>query len=67
MPSTFKFGSNIKLDIISQKYDPEWDALVDLSDEDFLNHKDKLKMVIQPLLNDYSVNSSMCDFDEVSY
>ena len=43
------------------------DALVDLSDEDFLNHKHKLKMAVQPLLNDHSVNFSMCDFNEVSY
>lgn len=52
--SLFKFGTNIKLDIVSQKYDPDWDALVDLCDDDILKHKDMLKMVVQPLLNDNS-------------
>ena len=64
----FKFGPNIKLfDLIFQKYDPDWDAYVDLTYDDFINHKDKLKMVVQPLLKDQSVASSLCDFNEVSF
>ena len=40
---------------------------VDLTDDDFINHKDKLKMVVQPLLKDQSVASSLRDFNEVSF
>ena len=40
--------------IIFQKYDPDWNAYVDLTDDDFIDHKDKLKMVVQPLLKDQS-------------
>ena len=52
--SLFKFGANVKLDIVFQNYDPDWDALIDLCDNDLLMHKDKLRMVVQPLLNDVS-------------
>jgi hypothetical protein len=52
--SLFKFGANVKLDIVFQKYDPDWDAQIDLCDDYLLIHKDKLKMVVQPLLNDES-------------
>ena len=52
--SLFKFGANVKLDIVFQKYDPDWDALIDLCDDDLIMHKDKLKMVVQPLLSDGS-------------
>lgn len=51
----FKFGSNIKLDMTFQRYDSDWAAFVDLQDSDDLNNKDKLKLVIQPMLTDNEV------------
>lgn len=59
--SLFKFGANIQLDIVFQKYDPDWDALIDMGDDDLLIHKDKLKMVVQPLLHDGSSVSEVCE------
>ena len=60
--SLFKFGVNIKLDLVFQRYDPEWDAFVDLFDDEILKHKDKFKMVVQPLLRD--AESSVYDVSE---
>ena len=61
----FKFGANVHLDIVFQKYDVDWDAFVDLTDDTELQHKDKLKMVVQPTLSD-SLNSSVINDEAVS-
>ena len=54
----FKFGTNVKLEIIFQKYDSDWDAMIDLDDSFVLSNKDKLKMVVQPILTDIEVRSN---------
>ena len=41
----FKFGTNISLDFVFQKFDPEWGELIDLSEDSVLKEKDKLKMM----------------------
>ena len=49
----FKFGANVELQIVFQKYDPDWDHLVDVDEDScFLEDKDKLHMVVQPILID---------------
>ena len=55
----FKFGVNVNLDIVFQKFDPEWNTLVDLTEDYILSNKDKLNMVVQPMLND-SIKSQPC-------
>ncbi len=40
----------MRLDILFQKYDKEWDEVVDLEDDYVICHKDKLNMVMQPSL-----------------
>ena len=52
----FKFGVN---DIVFQKFDLEWNTLVDLTEDYILSNKDKLTMVVQPMLND-SIKSQPC-------
>lgn len=48
----FKFGSNVSVDIVFQKFDGEWDAWLDIDDDidDDITFgpKEKLKMVVQP-------------------
>ncbi len=46
----FQFDDNVRLDILFQKYDKEWDEVVDLEDDYVICHKDKLNMVMQPSL-----------------
>lgn len=49
----FKFGANVNLHMFFQKYDPDWDHFVDVDEECFfIEEKDKLQMVIQPILVD---------------
>ena len=50
----FKFNSNVNLDIIFQKYDEELQEYIDIEKEEEQNnaiqHKDKLKMVVTPTI-----------------
>ena len=48
----FSFGENVNLEVTFQKFDSEWDEYVDLESQAVLCHKDKLKAVITPLLED---------------
>ena len=58
----FKFDDNVSLEIFFQKYNAEWEEMVDISEEEHvISHKDKLKMVVQPTLMEKSV------MDEVGY
>ena len=57
----FNFSSNVKLNIVLQKFDEEWDAFVDLEDDAVIAHKEKLKVVVTPLLTDAA---SLCSAPE---
>ena len=52
----FKIGSNVKLDITFQKYDDELNEFIDIETKhecnDTIEHKDKLKVVVTPILQD---------------
>ena len=48
--SVFAFGSNVNLQLTFQKFDPAWECFVDLEEDYEANHKDKLKVVVTPLL-----------------
>ena len=54
--------SKRKIRHVLQKYDPDWGALIDLCDDDLLMHKDKLRMVVQPLSNDVSSVSEVSEY-----
>ena len=49
---SFSFGSNVTIEVTFQKYDHDWESFVDLEEEYVACHKDKLKLVVSPLLND---------------
>ena len=48
--TSFKFESNVLLDVTFQKFDGEWNEFIDLEDGDKVCHKDKLKAVVTPIL-----------------
>ena len=48
----FKFGSNVSVDLVFHKFDDEWDSWLDIDDDHTFKSKEKLKMVVQPILND---------------
>ena len=48
--TSFKFESNVLLDVTFQKFDAKWNEFVDLEDGDEVCHKDKLKAVVTPIL-----------------
>ena len=55
----FSFHSqNVNIEITFQKYDTEWDAYVDLEDDSSVDHKDKLKAVVMPVLRESSTCST---------
>ena len=47
----FNFDSNVKLDITFQRFESDWNEYIDLEDTDEVNDKDKLKVVVTPLLD----------------
>ena len=47
---TFSFQSNVKLRVTFQRYDEMWGEYVDLDESDEIFDKDKLKVVVTPLL-----------------
>lgn len=50
----FKFDSNVKLEVVFQRYDNELSEFIDIEKDeeinDTLQHKDKLKIVVTPTL-----------------
>ena len=54
----FKFGANVNLNVTFQRYDPDWDAYVDIDEDFVLQKKDKLNMIVLPLLTDSTSLSS---------
>ncbi len=48
----FLFGENVNLQVTFQKFDVEWEAYIDLESPVILFHRDKLKAVVTPLLED---------------
>ena len=64
----FNFESNVKLDITFQRFESEWNEYIDLEDTDEINDKDKLKVVVTPLLGGETptrcISGSFTDKDE---
>lgn len=55
--SVFSFDRNVKLCITFQRFDTDWNEFVDLELGDDINHKDILKVVVSPLLNNFETSS----------
>ena len=64
---TFSFQSNVKLRVTFQRYDEMWGEYVDLDESDEIFDKDKLKVVVTPLLQSAasSVATVGSDFEKV--
>jgi hypothetical protein len=60
----FKFHSNVHLTITFQKYDADWGSFVDLEENVSLPFKEKLKVVVSPVLAS-APNSSVSDVSVV--
>ena len=62
----FNFESNVKLDITFQRFESEWNEYILYTDE--INNKDKLKVVVTPLLGGETptrcISGSFKDKDE---
>ena len=43
-------ASNVHVEVVFQKFDPEWQEYVDLEKNTVLDQKEKLKMVITPII-----------------
>lgn len=56
--AAFSFGANVNIQVTFQKFDKEWGEFIDLETPIALNHKDKLKAVVMPLLVDNTPISS---------
>ena len=44
----FNYANNISINVTFQKYDPNWENYVDLSNDRILGAKEKLKAVVTP-------------------
>ena len=53
----FNFEGCVNLVVVLQKFDPDWDAYVDLEGDDTLANKDKVKAVVMPILEERNVSS----------
>ena len=47
---SFSFGGNVHVKVVFQKFDNEWNEFIDLEDDAVLDKKEKLKVVVTPLL-----------------
>ena len=63
--TSFDYTKNVKLRVIFQRYDNEWEMFTDLEEDARIEHKDKLKVVVSPSLADTSMYST-ADTSEVS-
>ena len=52
----FKFQANVNLEISFQRFEKDWDEYVELDKSCILNHREKLKAVVTPLLTDGSLS-----------
>jgi hypothetical protein len=50
----FMFQRNVNIGITFQRYDSDWGEYIDAEQDCQLNHKEKLKVVVTPLLSDFS-------------
>ena len=63
----FSFESNVNISVTFQRFDPEWDEYVDLDPASELGHKDKLVVVVTPILVTPPLSSVGCKQKSVSY
>lgn len=57
----FKFEANVNVVVTFQRFDPDWDEMIDLENESVINDKDKLIAVVTPLLvTPFSSPSGSC-------
>lgn len=54
----FSFSSNVHINLTFQKYDPIWETDLDLDEDYTATNKDKLKLVVTPLLQTPTVSES---------
>ena len=47
---SFSFEKNVGLCLSFQKYDDEWEEFVEIDDEEIIGHKEKIKVVVMPIL-----------------
>ena len=52
----FSFDSNVNLKVTFQRYNEDWGEDVDLDESDEIFDKDKLKVIVTPLLSDHVTN-----------
>ena len=60
----FFFEKNVHLQITFQRFDPEWDAYVDLEEDAVVQHKNRLKAIVTPRLSDSVPTTSASVADE---
>ena len=48
----FSFSTNVNLQFTFQMYDLDWECYVDLEDDYIAKSKDKLKLIVTPILMD---------------
>ena len=47
---TFSYASNVSLTVTFQRYDEAWGEYIELSEDDIIRNKDKLKVVVTPCM-----------------
>ena len=54
----FKLQANVNLEISFQQFEKDWEEYVELEKSCILNHREKLKAVVTPLLTDGSLSEA---------
>lgn len=52
---SFNYAKIVKLTVTFQRFDSEWKEYIDLDQDETINDKDKLKVVVCPSLSDSSL------------
>ena len=63
----FSFEGDANLTVILQKFDHEWNAYVDLEDDDALGDKDKIKAVVMSVFQEKPAETSNAERNTDKY
>ena len=57
----FSYENHVVIDLTFQRYDPDWETYIDLDDDEVVENKEKLKVIVTPTSGGTSEKVSRCN------
>lgn len=55
----FSYSNNVSIIVSFQRFDSEWNEYIELSEDDMIQHRDKLKAVVIPAIKTPTASKSI--------